>query len=122
MDMSSEHLGNLTVEVLGERVKRLQMARKLTQDRLSIHANVDQSGLSKLERGKALVWESVLGCECRVASGPFRPARTPPRCVDRIVALVDVDLAIDRVDEIDARTLTEQKESYRNICDFRLYA
>lgn len=38
-------------EKLGTKVKRLRMERKLSQDRLAIEAHVDQSGLSKFERG-----------------------------------------------------------------------
>lgn len=41
-----------TLESLGTKVKRLRMERKLSQDRLAIEAHVDQSGLSKFERGK----------------------------------------------------------------------
>jgi transcriptional regulator with XRE-family HTH domain len=39
-------------EPLGLRVKRLRSERKLSQDRLAIEAHVDQSGLSKFERGR----------------------------------------------------------------------
>jgi transcriptional regulator with XRE-family HTH domain len=39
-------------ESIGARVKRLRMERKLSQDRLAIEAHVDQSGLSKFERGR----------------------------------------------------------------------
>lgn len=39
-------------EPLGARIKRLRQERKLSQDRLAIEAHVDQSGLSKYERGK----------------------------------------------------------------------
>lgn len=40
------------VERLGDKIKRLRQARGLSQDRLAIESNVDQSGLSKFERGK----------------------------------------------------------------------
>lgn len=40
------------LEPLGARIKRLRLERKLSQDRLAIEAHIDQSGLSKLERGK----------------------------------------------------------------------
>ena len=43
---------SLGVESLGAKVKRLRMARGLSQDRLAIEAHIDQSGLSKFERGK----------------------------------------------------------------------
>jgi len=39
------------LENIGSRVKRLRTDRGLSQDRLAIEAHVDQSGLSKLERG-----------------------------------------------------------------------
>ena len=49
--MSTE--ANLSkLERLGEKIKRLRQSRGLSQDRLAIEANVDQSGLSKFERGK----------------------------------------------------------------------
>lgn len=40
------------LEPLGAKIKRLRQARKLSQDRLAIEAHVDQSGLSKFERGR----------------------------------------------------------------------
>ena len=40
------------VERLGDKIKRLRQARGLSQDRLAIESNVDQSGLSKFERGR----------------------------------------------------------------------
>lgn len=40
------------VESLGAKVKRLRQERKLSQDRLAIESHIDQSGLSKFERGK----------------------------------------------------------------------
>lgn len=39
------------IEPVGERVRRLRQERGLAQDRLAIEAHVDQSGLSKFERG-----------------------------------------------------------------------
>lgn len=39
-------------EPLGARIRRLRMERGLSQDRLAIEAHVDQSGLSKFERGR----------------------------------------------------------------------
>jgi transcriptional regulator with XRE-family HTH domain len=39
------------LEKIGSRVKRLRTERGLSQDRLAIEAHVDQSGLSKFERG-----------------------------------------------------------------------
>ena len=39
-------------EHLGARIKLLRAERRLSQDRLAIEANVDQSGLSKFERGR----------------------------------------------------------------------
>lgn len=48
----SEDTTQAGVEHLGLRVKRLRTERKLAQDRLAIEAHIDQSGLSKFERGK----------------------------------------------------------------------
>ena len=39
-------------ETLGARIRRLRGDLGLGQERLAIEANVDQSGLSKFERGK----------------------------------------------------------------------
>ena len=39
-------------EALGSKIRRLRVERGLGQERLAIEANVDQSGLSKFERGK----------------------------------------------------------------------
>jgi transcriptional regulator with XRE-family HTH domain len=39
-------------ERLGAKVRRLRQERGMAQDRLAIEANVDQSGLSKFERGQ----------------------------------------------------------------------
>ena len=44
--------GVLGAERLGARIKRLRQERGLSQDRLAIDSHIDQSGLSKLERGK----------------------------------------------------------------------
>lgn len=46
----SEHILR-PVENIGARVKRLRIERNISQDRLAIEAHVDQSGLSKFERG-----------------------------------------------------------------------
>jgi transcriptional regulator with XRE-family HTH domain len=40
------------LEPLGSRIRRLRSARGLGQERLAIEAGVDQSGLSKFERGR----------------------------------------------------------------------
>lgn len=40
-------------EPLGARIRRLRQDLGFTQDRLALRANVDQSGLSKLERGRS---------------------------------------------------------------------
>jgi transcriptional regulator with XRE-family HTH domain len=40
------------LEPLGTKIRRLRQAKGLPQDRLAIHARVDQSGLSKFERGQ----------------------------------------------------------------------
>jgi transcriptional regulator with XRE-family HTH domain len=39
-------------EDLGAKIRRLRLELQLGQERLAIEANVDQSGLSKFERGK----------------------------------------------------------------------
>ena len=39
-------------EVLGAKIRRLRNEMGVGQERLAIEANVDQSGLSKFERGK----------------------------------------------------------------------
>jgi transcriptional regulator with XRE-family HTH domain len=39
-------------ELLGAKIKRLRLERGLGQERLAIEAGIDQSGLSKFERGK----------------------------------------------------------------------
>ena len=39
-------------EELGARIRRLRLERGIGQERLAIEAGVDQSGLSKFERGK----------------------------------------------------------------------
>lgn len=36
---------------IGQRIRDLRTERKIPQDRLALRANLDQSGLSKLERG-----------------------------------------------------------------------
>jgi transcriptional regulator with XRE-family HTH domain len=46
-------------ENLGAKIKRLRVERGLSQDRLAIEAHVDQSGLSKFERGKDRGWGAV---------------------------------------------------------------
>lgn len=43
--------GPVNGERLGAKIRRLREERHLSQDRLAIEANVDQSGLSKFERG-----------------------------------------------------------------------
>lgn len=39
-------------EPIGTKIRRLRLERQLGQERLAIEAKVDQSGLSKFERGK----------------------------------------------------------------------
>jgi transcriptional regulator with XRE-family HTH domain len=45
-------LDTKTLEDLGPRIRRLRAERGIGQERLAIEAHVDQSGLSKFERGK----------------------------------------------------------------------
>jgi len=40
------------IEPLGVKIKRLRQERRLSQDRLAIESHIDQSGLSKFERGQ----------------------------------------------------------------------
>jgi transcriptional regulator with XRE-family HTH domain len=47
-------------EPIGARVKRLRIERGLAQDRLALESHVDQSGLSKFERGSRGVGEVPL--------------------------------------------------------------
>ena len=47
-------------EPVGQRVRRLRLARGLSQDRVSLGANVDQSGYSKFERGVRSLGENGL--------------------------------------------------------------
>lgn len=41
-----------TSEEIGARIRRLRLERGIGQERLAIESGVDQSGLSKFERGK----------------------------------------------------------------------
>lgn len=41
-----------SLETLGGKIRRLRLERSLGQERLAIEAGVDQSGLSKFERGR----------------------------------------------------------------------
>jgi len=43
----------MTHESLGAKIRRLRGEKKISQDRLALEAHVDQSGLSKFERGQA---------------------------------------------------------------------
>ena len=43
---------SIEFESLGAKVKRLRQERRLAQDRLAIESHIDQSGLSKFERGR----------------------------------------------------------------------
>ena len=45
------------MEQLGERIRRLRVERGMAQDRLALEAHVDQSGLSKFERGRRALSE-----------------------------------------------------------------
>lgn len=52
-------------EPIGQRVRRLRTERNLSQDRVTLSANIDQSGFSKFERGVRSLGEDALR---RVAS------------------------------------------------------
>lgn len=60
------------METLGAKIKRLRSDLKLSQDRLAIESQVDQSGLSKFERGKDRnIGEVPLRRIARVLKIPF---------------------------------------------------
>jgi len=74
-------------ENVGSKVRRLRMERGLSQDRLAIEAHVDQSGLSKFERGGRPIGPTplrriatVLGMtlEELVAGTDFRTGQSTP--------------------------------------------
>jgi transcriptional regulator with XRE-family HTH domain len=46
-----EYFDDTPKEAIGARIKRLRQMQRLAQDRLAIEAHLDQSGLSKFERG-----------------------------------------------------------------------
>ncbi len=48
------------VEPIGSRVRRLRIERGMPQDRLALEAHVDQSGLSKFERGARVIGPTPL--------------------------------------------------------------
>jgi transcriptional regulator with XRE-family HTH domain len=58
-------------EPIGSRVRRLRMELGLAQDRLAIEAHVDQSGLSKFERGGRGFGRVPLERIARVLGIPF---------------------------------------------------
>ena len=49
--MSAGASSERQLEEIGNRVRRLRVQKGLSQDRLALEAHVDQSGLSKFERG-----------------------------------------------------------------------
>jgi transcriptional regulator with XRE-family HTH domain len=49
--MSSGASPERQLEEIGNKVRRLRIQKGLSQDRLALEAHVDQSGLSKFERG-----------------------------------------------------------------------
>lgn len=49
--MSAGASSERNLEDIGNRVRRLRIQKGLSQDRLALEAHVDQSGLSKFERG-----------------------------------------------------------------------
>jgi transcriptional regulator with XRE-family HTH domain len=63
----------MAIQSLGSRIRQLRTEKGLGQDRLAVLAHVDQSGLSKLERGSRGLGEvavrrvaGVLGIEYEV--------------------------------------------------------
>jgi len=49
--MSAGASSERQLEEIGSKVRRLRIEKGLSQDRLALEAHVDQSGLSKFERG-----------------------------------------------------------------------
>ena len=49
--MSAGASSERQLEEIGNKVRRLRIQKGLSQDRLALEAHVDQSGLSKFERG-----------------------------------------------------------------------
>ena len=49
--MSAGASSERQLEEIGNKVRRLRVQKGLSQDRLALEAHVDQSGLSKFERG-----------------------------------------------------------------------
>ena len=48
------------LQPIGERVRQLRTEQTLSQDRVSLSANIDQSGFSKFERGVRSLGEDAL--------------------------------------------------------------
>jgi transcriptional regulator with XRE-family HTH domain len=48
------------LQPIGERVRRIRTERNLSQDRVALSANIDQSGFSKFERGVRSLGEDSL--------------------------------------------------------------
>lgn len=58
--MSMTETAGRDPERIGARVRRLRSERGMSQDRLALEAHVDQSGLSKFERGVTNIGEVPL--------------------------------------------------------------
>lgn len=63
--------GDALGETIGARVRRLRAERGIGQERLAIEARVDQSGLSKFERGGRGLGEVPLRRVAKVLGVPF---------------------------------------------------
>jgi transcriptional regulator with XRE-family HTH domain len=59
-------------ETLGNRIRRLRAEKGMGQDRLAIMAHVDQSGLSKFERGSRGLGETAIRRIAGVLGVPYR--------------------------------------------------
>lgn len=59
------------IENIGARVRRLRTERKYSQDRLALAAHIDQSGLSKFERGGRGIGRALLTRIAQVLEIPF---------------------------------------------------
>ena len=47
-----EHRFNLELIALGKRIKKIRVSKNLTQEDLALHAGMDRTNISKLEKGE----------------------------------------------------------------------
>src|SRR5438128_402934 len=72
--MSAGASSERQLEEIGNRVRRLRVQKGLSQDRLALEAHVDQSGLSKVERGNKGLGEGFTSYADSQRQSPFRIA------------------------------------------------